>query len=170
MEAMRSLTHSKVNDILQNDYETRNAERAIFNYTIQTCRKYGELIHWNNNFFRQVYRMKAIGLISNLDPNGHAKNMTLLKRFKEDPDFQSHKLVFNSPQDLHPERWQPYFEHKRRVAEALNRVKEKSYTTEFICPKCRARKCTYIEVMTRSADEPMTLFVTCAECNHKFRR
>ncbi|CAO3631282.1 unnamed protein product [Mucor hiemalis] len=40
-------------------------------------------------------------------------------------------------------------------------------TDMFKCGKCGGRKCTYFQMQTRSADEPMTTFVTCVLCaNH----
>jgi len=39
----------------------------------------------------------------------------------------------------------------------------------FQCGKCKQRKCKYYQLQTRSADEPMTTFVTCVNCGHKFR-
>jgi len=42
-------------------------------------------------------------------------------------------------------------------------------TDMFRCGKCHQRKCTYYQMQTRSADEPMTTFVTCLNCNNKFK-
>lgn len=45
---------------------------------------------------------------------------------------------------------------------------QKAETDMFKCGKCGQRKCSYRQLQTRSADEPMTTFVTC-ECGHKWR-
>lgn len=45
-----------------------------------------------------------------------------------------------------------------------------STTDMFECPKCHKRKCVYYTLQTRSADESETIFVTCLECDNKFRR
>jgi len=37
------------------------------------------------------------------------------------------------------------------------------------CGKCQQRKCTYNQVQTRSADEPMTTFVLCNVCGHRWK-
>lgn len=37
------------------------------------------------------------------------------------------------------------------------------------CGKCKKRNCTYNQVQTRSADEPMTTFVLCNECGHRWK-
>ncbi|KAI8089003.1 transcription elongation factor S-II [Halteromyces radiatus] len=42
-------------------------------------------------------------------------------------------------------------------------------TDMFICGKCKQRKCTYFQMQTRSADEPMTTFVTCLSCNNRWK-
>uniref|UniRef100_A0A8C1S4T0 Transcription elongation factor n=1 Tax=Cyprinus carpio TaxID=7962 RepID=A0A8C1S4T0_CYPCA len=41
-------------------------------------------------------------------------------------------------------------------------------TDMFICGKCKGKNCTYTQVQTRSADEPMTTFVLCNECGNRF--
>ena len=43
-------------------------------------------------------------------------------------------------------------------------------TDSFTCRKCRSKKCTYYELQTRSADEPMTLFITCIDCGTKWKQ
>ncbi|KAG5443167.1 Transcription elongation factor A protein 1 [Clonorchis sinensis] len=37
------------------------------------------------------------------------------------------------------------------------------------CGKCKQNKCTYNQVQTRSADEPMTTFVFCNHCGHRWK-
>ncbi|XP_076319986.1 RNA polymerase II elongation factor isoform X1 [Tachypleus tridentatus] len=37
------------------------------------------------------------------------------------------------------------------------------------CGKCKKSNCTYNQVQTRSADEPMTTFVYCNECGHRWK-
>uniref|UniRef100_A0A673K967 Transcription elongation factor A protein 1-like n=1 Tax=Sinocyclocheilus rhinocerous TaxID=307959 RepID=A0A673K967_9TELE len=42
-------------------------------------------------------------------------------------------------------------------------------TDLFTCGKCKKKKCTYTQVQTRSADEPMTTFVFCTECGNRWK-
>ncbi|KFV70716.1 Transcription elongation factor A protein 3, partial [Dryobates pubescens] len=42
-------------------------------------------------------------------------------------------------------------------------------TDLFQCGKCRKKNCTYNQVQTRSADEPMTTFVLCNECGNRWK-
>ncbi|WWC91023.1 transcription elongation factor S-II [Kwoniella dendrophila CBS 6074] len=42
-------------------------------------------------------------------------------------------------------------------------------TDAFKCGRCQQRKCTYYQMQTRSADEPMTTFVTCTNCGNRWK-
>ena len=42
-------------------------------------------------------------------------------------------------------------------------------TDLFECRRCGKRECTYREVQTRSADEPMTIFVLCLGCGNRWK-
>lgn len=39
----------------------------------------------------------------------------------------------------------------------------------FQCGKCKGSRTTYFQMQTRSADEPMTTFVTCLGCKNKWK-
>ncbi|XP_056172203.1 transcription elongation factor TFIIS-like [Syzygium oleosum] len=45
----------------------------------------------------------------------------------------------------------------------------KATTDQFKCDRCGERKCTYYQMQTRSADEPMTTYVTCVNCNNYWK-
>jgi len=40
----------------------------------------------------------------------------------------------------------------------------------FRCGKCGQRKCAYYQLQTRSADEPMTTFITCIPCGNRWKQ
>ncbi|KAG2422773.1 hypothetical protein HXX76_015793 [Chlamydomonas incerta] len=42
-------------------------------------------------------------------------------------------------------------------------------TDMFQCGRCKQRKTTYYQLQTRSADEPMTTFVTCTNCGQRWK-
>lgn len=49
---------------------------------------------------------------------------------------------------------------------SLNSVKKKAHL--WIC-SCKQNNCAYTEAQTRSADEPMTLFVFCKNCGNRWK-
>lgn len=81
------------------------------------------------------------------------------------------KLCKMSVEDLASEEAQ---ERDRKLAEeaifkARGAGSAQAETDMFKCGKCRGRKCTYFQMQTRSADEPMTTFVTCVNCGHHWK-
>ncbi|XP_031623790.1 transcription elongation factor S-II-like [Contarinia nasturtii] len=59
------------------------------------------------------------------------------------------------------------------VKEAINDAQlataEGTKTDLLKCGKCKKRNCTYNQMQTRSADEPMTTFVLCNECGNRWK-
>ena len=47
---------------------------------------------------------------------------------------------------------------------------EEAMTDQFKCGRCKSRKCIYYELQTRSADEGMTIFITCLNCGNRWRQ
>lgn len=70
-------------------------------------------------------------------------------------------------------------EQQRKMNEELNRKNLEdnrvfngegaAETDQFRCGKCGKRRCTYYQMQTRSADEPMTTFITCLNCSNKWK-
>jgi len=52
---------------------------------------------------------------------------------------------------------------------SLGAADQQAETDAFQCGRCKQRKCRYRQAQTRSADEPMTTFVTCTNCNYRWK-
>ncbi|KAF7986887.1 hypothetical protein HWV62_12642 [Athelia sp. TMB] len=52
---------------------------------------------------------------------------------------------------------------------SLGAGEQQAETDAFQCGRCKQRKCRYRQAQTRSADEPMTTFVTCTNCNNRWK-
>jgi transcription elongation factor S-II len=52
---------------------------------------------------------------------------------------------------------------------SLGAGEQQAETDAFQCGRCKQRKCRYRQAQTRSADEPMTTFVTCTNCNYRWK-
>lgn len=98
----------------------------------------------------------------------------------KNPDFRRKVLLGHvEPErliDLTPEEMasdERRLENKQIKAKALFECERggppKATTDEFKCGRCGKRKCTYYQLQTRSADEPMTTFVTCVNCQKRWK-
>uniref|UniRef100_A0A183BKB1 Transcription elongation factor n=1 Tax=Globodera pallida TaxID=36090 RepID=A0A183BKB1_GLOPA len=58
---------------------------------------------------------------------------------------------------------------KETILEHQMSVQEGTPTDMFKCHKCGSNSCTYSQMQTRSADEPMTTFVFCRSCGNRWK-
>lgn len=154
----RSNIIRKLNKLVKKKILVVNLEKGIFNYTIQTARERNICKKWSNKYFVMIYidRLKSIYL--NL-----TNNKDLVKRLKTG-EFKPHELAFMRHQQMNPEKWDKLI--KAKIERDLNatKVDYSAATDEFTCYKCKNNVCRYYQMQTRSADEPMTTFVTCLTC------
>ena len=86
-----------------------------------------------------------------------------------DGEFKLYEIASMTSYEMFPEKW---FELKDKLLQREQKILEgnKSRATDqFKCRRCGKRECTYYELQTRSADEPMTIFVTCLNCGKEWR-
>ncbi|KAK0200286.1 transcription elongation factor S-II [Desarmillaria ectypa] len=57
----------------------------------------------------------------------------------------------------------------QNLFQSLSAEEQQAETEAFQCGRCKQRKCHYRQAQTRSADEPMTTFVTCANCGNRWK-
>ena len=70
---------------------------------------------------------------------------------------------------LAPDKWKTIIDKQEKTNEMLFEVRQEVATDDFTCPKCHQKKCTFYQLQTRSADEPMTTFVTCVNCGKRWK-
>ena len=92
------------------------------------------------------------------------KNPALLERVKNG-EVKSFKLPFMDKIELFPEKWKDV-EFGKNIIILGNDVIADSIIT---CGNCKSKKVHYYQLQTRSADEPMTTYCTCTNCNKKWK-
>ena len=81
----------------------------------------------------------------------------------------SQNVAFMTHQELNPEGWKYLIEAKIKRYKTKFETNIEAATDTFTCRKCKSNKCTYYQMQTRSADEPMTTFVSCIECGNRWK-
>jgi len=167
-DTFRTNIKKKLYKIIKRKKLSLNLEKGIFNYTIQTARLRNVVRKWDNKAFVMIYVDKFKSILLNLNAKSTIKNKELLKRLKN-KEFKAHELAFMTHQELYPEKWKYLIDKKIKRDKSEGVVDLSAATDEFFCFKCKKRKCSYYQMQTRSADEPMTTFVTCLLCGNNWR-
>jgi DNA-directed RNA polymerase subunit M/transcription elongation factor TFIIS len=145
-----------------------NIERGLFNFSLSLyLNKVNET--WNDKF-QSIYVNRAIMIYDNLNPNGKIGNINLLERFLK-KEFDEFELCSLPPEKIFPERYNELYKlHcENKVNDNITPQAIDQPDGVFKCGKCKKYKTSYYQMQTRSADEPMTTFVTCLNCDNKWK-
>ena len=139
-----------------------NIEKGIFNWTVQHASKNNIVKKWSNSFFVTLYIDRLRSVYINLKkPDVACAVMS--------GNIKSQEIAFMTHQDICPEKWKKLIEDKKIRDKQKYEPNIEASTDNFTCNKCKSKKCTYYQLQTRSADEPMTTFVTCLECGKRWK-
>ena len=157
----RNNIRTKINEILKNEKNSTNLEKGIFNYSLKEADTKKIVKKWDNKYFVQIYIDRLRSIYKNLNENIiHSIN---------DGTIQPHLVAFMTHQELCPEKWSELIKAKSKRDQHIFETNLEAATDTFKCRKCKSNKCTYYLQQTRSADEPMTIFVTCIDCGQRWK-
>ena len=160
-DLFRSNIKKKLHEILENEKTVNNLEKGIFNYALKEADQRKIVKKWDNAYFVQIYLDRLRSIMSNLKGD-------ILESIK-DGSVKAHIVAFMTHQELCPEKWSALIEAKSKRDKNKFETNIAAATDTFTCRKCRGNQCTYYQMQTRSADEPMTTFVTCILCNARWK-
>ena len=160
-DQFRENIRNKLNEKIKNPKDTSNLEKGIFNYALKEATNRKIVKKWDNPYFVQIYvdRLKSIYLNLSND---------IIKQI-EDKTIKPHVVAFMTHQELCPEKWKDLIEIKMKRDKCKFENNIEAATDVFTCRKCKSNKCTYYQMQTRSADEPMTVFVQCCNCGNRWK-
>ncbi len=151
----------KIDESIRNIRKSLKIETSIFEFSLL----HAFMNNLNTKFIPAIYNDKLNDIMINLDPyNPRIQNKTLKYAIINDeikPEF----IAFMSPEQMHPQRWSEIIVKKKNREEKENNI---ATTDAYKCRKCGERKCKVSQLQTRSADEPVTTFVTCVVCFNTF--
>jgi len=161
-EQFRLNIRGKLDLILENEKHSSNLEKGIFNYALKEATNRKVVKKWDNQYFVQIYLDRLRSIYLNL------KNPEILEQIKSEA-VQAHTVAFMTHQEMRPDKWKELIEEKAKKDKNKFETNVEASTDTFTCRKCKSNKCTYYQMQTRSADEPMTTFVTCIECGQRWK-
>ncbi len=135
-------------------FESSEIEEAILHRCVSDAQKWLIDIDWECMPFLEMYRSRAITLYP-------FRSLAV--------SMGPSEFVNSTPMDQNPDRWRDVLQ---KVMERDKAHYSKKQTASIIlyCRSCKRKtKCDYYQMQTRSADEPMTTFVTCLECDSRWK-
>jgi len=113
----------------------------------------------------EPYKTKIRSLYQNLKQNKHLRVSVFSGKFSPD------RFVTMSHEEMRSEERKA--DDAKIEQENMNNSmvpqEEKSISKSLQCSKCKAKKVSYSQAQTRSADEPMTTFCECMNCGKRWK-
>jgi len=126
-----------------------------------------EVFKRHDYLIKQDYRNKMRSLFSNLKD----KSNPGLRESVVSGALRIDRLCSMTSQDMASEERKAADKKIKEdnIFNSLAAGEVEAETDAFQCGKCKQRKTRYRQAQTRSADEPMTTFVTCTNCNNRWK-
>jgi transcription elongation factor S-II len=135
-------------------------ESSIFEFSLIMT----SINNMEKNLVTAIYDDRFTDIYMNLDDSSRLHNTTL-KKYVIDGVINPKFVAFLSPDQTHPENWAPILNKIKFREKTENNM---ASTDMYKCYKCGERKCKVSELQLRSADEPISRFVTCLVCYNTF--
>jgi transcription elongation factor S-II len=161
-DVFRCNVSKKLYTYLHNENICKNLEKGIYNYCIKEAGERQIVKKWDNVYFAHLYLDKLRSVYYNL------KNPQLVEKIMG-KSIKPHEVAFMTHQEIIPEKWATLLSDKKIREENIYAPKLEASTDGFTCRKCKSKECSYYQLQTRSADEPMTTFVTCIKCGTRWK-
>tara|TARA_Y100000389_G_scaffold204108_1_gene255044 strand:+ start:4551 stop:5066 length:516 start_codon:yes stop_codon:yes gene_type:complete len=157
---------SYILDLPVTDSKCKNLESSIHNWAIKRSKNLFDTPASDNPKHMNRYKCKFLEVQNCLKNSPTLKDMILNGKMKtyEVVDTPQNVLWPGGPLSKEIEK-----NIQKNLKKDYNVASDIDYKGAFKCGKCKKWKTTYYELQTRSADEPMTIFITCHVCNSTWK-
>ena len=144
-------------------------EDVVFESAYHDAKKKNICIHFDNPLFLVLYKSSARRVLGNISPSTYVQNTQLIQK------LQKGNLTLEHLRSMSVMEYAPHLYNELRERQDLREQNQleahKAMATDmFKCGRCHTRETTFYELQTRSADEPMTKFITCVNCGNHWRQ
>lgn len=168
--AIRSKVIENFTELFENSELANNFEHVLLKSVSDLATREGIDKDWSNKIFWNLYRNKAVSLYENLrGKQSYVQNSENWLEKLKSGEVSCQSFVDMTAMDICPQRWKAMID---KIIETEKKLYSKNDAASIViwCSGCKKKsKCTYYQMQTRSADEPMTTFVTCLECDKKWK-
>ena len=161
-KVFRAKIRVRLDKLINNSTNTTNLEKGVYNYSLKEADRLKVVKKWDNAKFVRIYVDRLRSVFINLS------NTDLVIRLTEG-HIKAQDIAFLSHQEMAPGQWTDLINQKMIKDKHKFEMNVQSATDTFTCRKCHKNQCTYYQQQTRSADEPMTTFVQCINCDNRWK-
>jgi len=149
--------------------EIETLENEMYKVSLKEADQKHIIKDWSIKMFTYIYHSIVRKIISNLFSNSYVKNIELMKRYKS-KQISLEEISCMNHYNLYESKWKERIENQKNIEKRRIEGNKSMATDQFLCTRCFKRECTYYEMQTRSADEPMTIFINCLNCGKNWRQ
>jgi DNA-directed RNA polymerase subunit M/transcription elongation factor TFIIS len=149
------------------DPELLQFESLLYSTALDAASKEKTIKSWKNPEFVEVYWAVCRRVIGNLHAGSYVGNKQLWQRVREG-EVTLEQVCKQNYYELRPECWEVMVDRQAKRERIQLEGDFSRATDRWQCNACKMRKCTYYELQTRSADEPMTIFIHCLNCGKRW--
>lgn len=142
------------------DKMAKNVEISIHNYVLK---------NYKREDYQRFYARKIRSIVYNLSFDTFKNDVSSKKyKYSDIPYLRHDQMCPERPHAMMKE----YLKKKEidiQRCKMLLETEKKDSRGLYTCKACRSKATVFQAVQIRSADEPMTIFITCLECDNRWK-
>lgn len=135
-------------------------EKGIYDYSKQFCSGGNEYIP----MAKSIYNHCVKNILFNLEQN--CRTIQYIKKAVAKNKYNPYNIAFLKPEELNEDNWIKIILRKNMTEDKLKNLPSIEWKP---CRRCKNTEHFYYQLQTRSADEPMTTFYICKQCDKTTR-
>lgn len=156
----RKKTIKSLSEHFEDNKHCVKIEQGIYDFTEQYCKSNSN----NLVMSRTIYKDKVEDLLYNLNQD-HA-TIKKLKKAIVKKKYNPYNLAFLCPDELDEDNWMKIILRKHTTEDKLKNLPTIEWNK---CRVCKHTEYFFYQLQTRSADEPMTTFYICKNCDKTYK-
>lgn len=140
--------------------DCQKIEKGIYDFTEQYCKSNCD----NMVLSQAIYQDNTRNILFNCEQNHNT--IRKIKKMIKKKKYNPYNLAFLRPEEIDKDNWMKIILRRKTTEDKLKNLP----TTEWKpCRVCKNTGYFYYQLQTRSADEPMTTFYICKECDKTYK-
>ena len=138
----------------------KTIEKGFYDFSEQYCKSSASTME----MAQSIYRDHLQNFIYNCEKNN--STIKKLKKLVQKDKYNPYNFAFLPPHELDEEAWEKILLRKKTTEDKINNTPTVEWRP---CRDCKSTDYTFVQMQTRSADEPMTIYYTCKNCRKTYK-